>query len=186
MALHITCENQWYILLSFSGCYFRYKTQKYFKKVFIWPLFTFSQIAYNKQLHNFLIYKVKKTSIKTTCGNLKDQFKSHKKWKFQYNLDIYVSLVVSEQIFRPYTQKLNRCQCFVTVIFVSPSCKTNPHGKSLSCKNISQSRGEGVRIINKSVKVCKDTTNTSYIWGCYHTITNHKIYKDNLHCIFHK
>ncbi len=28
----------------------------------------------------------------------------------------------------------------------------------------------------KSVKVCKDMTNTSYIWGCYHTITNHTIY----------
>ncbi len=27
-------------------------------KVFIWPLFTFSQIAYNKQLHKFLIYMV--------------------------------------------------------------------------------------------------------------------------------
>ncbi len=37
-------------------------------KVFIWPLFTFSQITYNKQLHKFLIYKVKETSIKTTCG----------------------------------------------------------------------------------------------------------------------
>ncbi len=31
------------------------------------------------------------------------------------------------------------------------------------------------KIINKSVKVCKDTNNTSYIWGCYHTITNHTI-----------
>ncbi len=37
-------------------------------KVFIWPLFTFSQIEYDKQLHKFLIYVVKETSIKTTCG----------------------------------------------------------------------------------------------------------------------
>ncbi len=37
-------------------------------KVFIWPLFTFSQNAYNKQLHKFLIYMVKETSIPTTCG----------------------------------------------------------------------------------------------------------------------
>ncbi len=44
----------------------RLKTQD--SKVFIWPLFTFSQIAYNKQLHKFLIYMVKETSIKTTCG----------------------------------------------------------------------------------------------------------------------
>ncbi len=36
-------------------------------KVFIRQLFTFSQITYNKQLHKFLIYKVKETSIKTTC-----------------------------------------------------------------------------------------------------------------------
>ncbi len=36
-------------------------------KVFIWPFFTFFQITY-KQLHKFLIYKVKETSIKTTCG----------------------------------------------------------------------------------------------------------------------
>ncbi len=46
--------------------YLRLKTQD--SKVFIWPLFTFSQITYNKQLHNFLIYKVKETSIKTTCS----------------------------------------------------------------------------------------------------------------------
>ncbi len=32
------------------------------------------------------------------------------------------------------------------------------------------------RIVIKNVKVCKDMTNTSYIWGCYHTITNHTIY----------
>ncbi len=38
------------------------KTQ--YSKIFIWPLFTFSQIAYNKQLHKFLIYMVKQTSIK--------------------------------------------------------------------------------------------------------------------------
>ncbi len=41
--------------------YSRLKTQD--SKVFIWPLFTFSQIIYNKQLHKFLIYKVKETSI---------------------------------------------------------------------------------------------------------------------------
>ncbi len=32
------------------------------------------------------------------------------------------------------------------------------------------------QIINKGVNVCKDTTNTSYTWGCYHMITNHTIY----------
>ncbi len=32
------------------------------------------------------------------------------------------------------------------------------------------------RIVIKKVKVCKDMTNTSYIWDCYHTITNHTIY----------
>ncbi len=37
-------------------------------KVFIWPLFIFSQIAYNKQLHKFLIYMAKETSINTICG----------------------------------------------------------------------------------------------------------------------
>ncbi len=44
----------------------RLKTQD--SNVFIWPLFTFSQIEYNKQLHKFLIYMVNETSIKTTCG----------------------------------------------------------------------------------------------------------------------
>ncbi len=39
------------------------------KTLFIWPLFTFSQIAYNKQLHKFLSYMVQETSIKTTCGH---------------------------------------------------------------------------------------------------------------------
>ncbi len=47
-------------------CDTRLKTQD--SKVFIWPFFTFSQITYNKQLHKLLIYKVKETSIKTTCG----------------------------------------------------------------------------------------------------------------------
>ncbi len=32
------------------------------------------------------------------------------------------------------------------------------------------------QIVIKSVKICKDMTNTTYIWGCYHTITNHTIY----------
>ncbi len=31
-------------------------------------------------------------------------------------------------------------------------------------------------IVIKSVKVCKDMTNNSYIWGYFHTITNHTIY----------
>ncbi len=35
------------------------------------------------------------------------------------------------------------------------------------------------QIINKSVKVCKDTTNTSYTWGCCHMVTNHTIYDIN-------
>ncbi len=39
------------------------------QKVFIWPLFTFSQIAYNKQLHKLLICMVKETSFKTTYGH---------------------------------------------------------------------------------------------------------------------
>ncbi len=44
----------------------RPKTQG--SKIFIWPLFRFSQIAYNTQLHKFIIDIVKATSIKTTCG----------------------------------------------------------------------------------------------------------------------
>ncbi len=32
------------------------------------------------------------------------------------------------------------------------------------------------QIINKIVNVCKDTTNMSYTWGCYHMVTNHTIY----------
>ncbi len=44
-------------------------SKKIDSKVFIWPLFTFSQVAYNKQLHKFLIYMVKETSIKTTCAD---------------------------------------------------------------------------------------------------------------------
>ncbi len=32
------------------------------------------------------------------------------------------------------------------------------------------------KILNKRVTLYKDTTNTSYIWGCIHTITNYTIY----------
>ncbi len=32
------------------------------------------------------------------------------------------------------------------------------------------------QIVIKSENECKDMTNTSYIWGYYHTITNHTIY----------
>ncbi len=31
-------------------------------------------------------------------------------------------------------------------------------------------------LTNKSLKECKETTNTSYTWGCYHVITNHTTY----------
>ncbi len=47
-------------------------------------------------------------------------------------------------------------------------------GKTLRSEEVSVHRA--FRIVIMSVKVCKDMTNTSYIWGYYHTTTNHTIY----------
>ncbi len=47
-------------------------------------------------------------------------------------------------------------------------------GKTLWRKEVSVHRAFWIFI--NSVKVCKDMTNTFYIWGYYHMITNHTIY----------
>ncbi len=48
---------------------------------------------------------------------------------------------------------------------------------SYLCRVVKTAHGlEAFWINNKRVKMYTYTTNTSYTWGCYHTITNHTIY----------
>ncbi len=39
-------------------------------------------------------------------------------------------------------------------------------------------------VVNKSVMVCKDTTNTSYSWGSYHPTANHTTYIEGLPTLY--
>lgn len=56
-----------------------------------------------------------------------------------------------------------------------PSAEKIKSDKKIVCV-VKTAYGPGTfLIINKSVNVVKDTTNTSYSWGCYLTITNYTL-----------
>ncbi len=112
-------------------------------KVFIWPLFTFSQIAYNKQLHKFLIYMVKKTSIMTTSG------------RGPYMYDISHRDNVMHLVYPHYLCSLHLY--LLTTLTADPTCPIPP---TFTCMFWSVDCGDSVRIISLSLR--SPTTNQVY------------------------